>query len=53
VVSVFLKDEAMSQNSVKLKLFAGNSNPALAQEIGEYLKVPLVRRLTLTCRISE
>ena len=31
----------MSQHSIELKLFAGNSNPPLAQEISRYLKVPL------------
>src|SRR5918996_1554018 len=31
----------MSRNSAALKLFAGNSNPPLAEEISRYLKVPL------------
>src|SRR5438046_8515927 len=31
----------MSQHIAGLKLFAGNSNPTLAEEISQYLKVPL------------
>ena len=31
----------MGQHNVELKIFAGNSNPPLAQEISQYLKVPL------------
>lgn len=31
----------MSQHTVELKIFAGNSNPPLAEEISRYLKVPL------------
>src|SRR5438445_5963560 len=31
----------MSQHAVGLKIFAGNSNPPLAEEISQFLKVPL------------
>ena len=31
----------MAQHTVDIKIFAGNSNPPLAAEISEYLKVPL------------
>src|SRR5438552_5642801 len=31
----------MSQHDAELKIFAGNSNPPLAAEISQYLKVPL------------
>src|SRR5687767_16035725 len=31
----------MSQHSIELKIFAGNSNPPLAAEISQYLKLPL------------
>jgi ribose-phosphate pyrophosphokinase len=31
----------MSQHSAELKIFAGNSNAPLAEEVGEYLRVPL------------
>src|SRR5512147_2771513 len=31
----------MSQHAVELKIFAGNSNPPLAEEISYYLEVPL------------
>ncbi|MGH7872367.1 MAG: ribose-phosphate pyrophosphokinase [Candidatus Binatia bacterium] len=31
----------MGQRNVELKIFAGNSNPPLAAEISQYLKVPL------------
>jgi ribose-phosphate pyrophosphokinase len=31
----------MAQHKVDIKIFAGNSNPPLAAEISEYLKVPL------------
>jgi ribose-phosphate pyrophosphokinase len=33
----------MAQYTVDIKIFAGNSNPPLANEISEYLKVPLGR----------
>ena len=31
----------MAQHTAELKIFAGNSNPPLAAEISQYLKVPL------------
>src|SRR5258705_9230942 len=33
----------MAQHKTELKIFAGNSNPPLAAEISQYLKVPLGR----------
>jgi ribose-phosphate pyrophosphokinase len=43
----------MSQNSTELKIFAGNSNPPLAQEISQYLKVPLGRAVVETFSDGE
>jgi len=45
--------ETMSQNSVELKIFAGNSNPPLAEEISQYLKVPLGRAVVETFSDGE
>jgi ribose-phosphate pyrophosphokinase len=43
----------MSQNSIELKIFAGNSNPPLAAEISQYLKVPLGRAVVETFSDGE
>jgi ribose-phosphate pyrophosphokinase len=43
----------MSQNTTDLKIFAGNSNPPLAQEISEYLEVPLGRAVVDTFSDGE
>ena len=43
----------MSQNSIELKIFAGNSNPPLAEEISQYLKVPLGRAVVETFSDGE
>ena len=43
----------MSQNTPELKIFAGNSNPPLAQEISEYLEVPLGRAVVDTFSDGE
>jgi ribose-phosphate pyrophosphokinase len=43
----------MSQDSVKLKIFAGNSNPPLAEEISQYLEVPLGRAVVETFSDGE
>ena len=43
----------MSQNSVELKIFAGNSNPPLAQEISQYLEIPLGRAVVETFSDGE
>jgi ribose-phosphate pyrophosphokinase len=43
----------MSQHSVELKIFAGNSNPPLAEEISRYLKVPLGKAVVETFSDGE
>jgi ribose-phosphate pyrophosphokinase len=43
----------MSQNIAALKLFAGNSNPPLAEEISRYLKVPLGKAIVETFSDGE
>ena len=43
----------MSQNDVDMKIFAGNSNPPLAQEISQYLKIPLGRAVVETFSDGE
>jgi len=43
----------MSQLSVELKIFAGNSNPPLAEEISQYLKVPLGKAVVETFSDGE
>ena len=43
----------MSQHSVELKIFAGNSNPPLAEEISQYLKVPLGKAIVETFSDGE
>jgi ribose-phosphate pyrophosphokinase len=43
----------MSLNNVDLKIFAGNSNPPLAQEISRYLKIPLGRAVVETFSDGE
>jgi ribose-phosphate pyrophosphokinase len=43
----------MSQHSVELKIFAGNSNPPLAEEISQYLNVPLGKAVVETFSDGE
>src|SRR5499425_3312623 len=43
----------MSQHAVELKIFAGNSNPPLAAEISQYLKVPLGKAVVETFSDGE
>ncbi len=43
----------MSQHAVELKIFAGNSNPPLAEEISQYLKVPLGKAVVETFSDGE
>lgn len=43
----------MSQDDVDMKIFAGNSNPPLAQEISQYLKIPLGRAVVETFSDGE
>src|SRR5690242_5958214 len=43
----------MSQHQDELKIFAGNSNPALAREICEHLKVPLGKAVVETFSDGE
>src|SRR6516162_5389753 len=43
----------MSQHNVKLKIFAGNSNPPLAEEISQYLEVPLGKAVVETFSDGE
>ena len=43
----------MSQNDVDIKIFAGNSNSPLAQEISQYLKIPLGRAVVETFSDGE
>src|SRR5437867_4435344 len=43
----------MSQHIAGLKLFAGNSNPPLAEEISQYLKVPLGKSVVETFSDGE
>ena len=43
----------MSQNDVDMKIFAGNSNSPLAQEISQYLKIPLGRAVVETFSDGE
>jgi ribose-phosphate pyrophosphokinase len=43
----------MSQHTVELKIFAGNSNPPLAEEISQYLKVPLGKAVVETFSDGE
>jgi ribose-phosphate pyrophosphokinase len=43
----------MSQDDVDMKIFAGNSNSPLAQEISQYLKIPLGRAVVETFSDGE
>src|SRR5262245_18083117 len=43
----------MSQHAVELKIIAGNSNPPLAAEISQYLKVPLGKAVVETFSDGE
>ena len=43
----------MSRHTVELKIFAGNSNPPLAEEISRYLKVPLGKAVVETFSDGE
>src|SRR4026207_470871 len=43
----------MGQRNADLKIFAGNSNPPLAEEISEYLKAPLGKALVDTFSDGE
>lgn len=43
----------MSQDDVDMRIFAGNSNPPLAQEISQYLKIPLGRAVVETFSDGE
>ena len=43
----------MSQDDLDMKIFAGNSNPPLAQEISQYLKIPLGRAVVETFSDGE
>jgi ribose-phosphate pyrophosphokinase len=43
----------MSQNDIDMKIFAGNSNRPLAQEISQYLKIPLGRAVVETFSDGE
>src|SRR5215510_10673561 len=43
----------MSQHAVELKIFAGNSNPPLAAEISQYIKVPLGKAVVETFSDGE
>ena len=43
----------MSQHIAGLKLFAGNSNPPLAEEISQYLKIPLGKSVVETFSDGE
>lgn len=43
----------MSQDELDMKIFAGNSNPPLAQEISQYLKIPLGRAVVETFSDGE
>jgi ribose-phosphate pyrophosphokinase len=43
----------MSENNVDLKIFAGNSNPPLARDITQYLKIPLGRAVVETFSDGE
>jgi ribose-phosphate pyrophosphokinase len=43
----------MSQHAVELKLFAGNSNRPLAEEISQYLRVPLGKAVVETFSDGE
>ncbi len=43
----------MSQDNVTLKIFAGNSNPPLAEEISQYLEVPLGKAVVETFSDGE
>jgi ribose-phosphate pyrophosphokinase len=43
----------MAQHTVDIKIFAGNSNPPLAAEISEYLKVPLGKAIVDTFSDGE
>lgn len=43
----------MSQHAVELKIFAGNSNAPLAEEISQYLKVPLGKAVVETFSDGE
>src|SRR5215210_5906123 len=43
----------MSQRSTELKIFAGNSNPPLAAEISQYLKVPMGKAVVDTFSDGE
>src|ERR687891_199150 len=47
------RGQAMTLNAVDLKIFAGNSNPPLAQEISQYLKIPLGRAAVETFSDGE
>ncbi len=43
----------MSQDNSELKIFAGNSNPPLAEEISQYLEVPLGKAVVETFSDGE
>jgi len=43
----------MAQHTVDIKIFAGNSNPPLAAEISQYLKVPLGKAIVDTFSDGE
>ena len=43
----------MGQRNADLKIFAGNSNPPLAEEISQYLKVPLGKAIVDTFSDGE
>jgi len=43
----------MGQQNAGLKIFAGNSNPPLAGEISQYLKVPLGKAIVDTFSDGE
>jgi ribose-phosphate pyrophosphokinase len=43
----------MGQHNAELKIFAGNSNPPLAQEISQYLQVPLGKAVVETFSDGE
>jgi ribose-phosphate pyrophosphokinase len=46
-------DQTMNQHEPELKIFAGNSNPPLAEEFSAYLKVPLGKAVVETFSDGE
>ena len=46
-------DQTMNQHAPELKIFAGNSNPPLAEEISAYLRVPLGKAVVETFSDGE